>query len=107
MTYTEYENKQSELNSLMSALTSSASDIGDWKVAKYQEYLLAGITAPYDIQELHTKRQAVRDRINVLRNALATAVVEQEVANETPIPPLPESQFDVPVVVEDTYALGS
>lgn len=103
MTYTEYENKQSEINSLMSSLTSGASDIGDWKVSKYQEYALAGMKAPYDIKELHAKRQAVRDQINTLREELNKAVVEQEAVDETPIEPLPESQFDVPVVKQEDY----
>lgn len=101
MTYTEYENKQSELNSLMSSLSSGASDIGDWKIAKYQECVLAGTKPPYDMAELHAKRQAVRDKINVLREELAKAVVEPEAVDETPIAPLPESQFDVPVVEQE------
>ncbi len=48
------------------------SQIGDWKIAKYQEYLLAGLDAPYDIAELHTLRQSARDQINTLEAELAT-----------------------------------
>lgn len=55
---------QTELSCLMSELSSPASPIGDWKVAKCQEYSLAGLELPYDIAELHAQRQAVRDRIN-------------------------------------------
>jgi len=38
---------------LTSQLTSPVSSIGDWKVAKCYEYSLAGLEAPYDINELH------------------------------------------------------
>ena len=48
------------------------SAIGDWKIAKYQEYILAGLEAPYDIAELHTARQQARDRINELEAEFAT-----------------------------------
>jgi len=67
-----------EICNLTADLESSASSIGDWKLAKYQEFLLAGKEAPYDIQELHAKRQAVRDRINELRAQL-DALEEAEV----------------------------
>ena len=55
---------QSELSCLTASLSSDSSPIGDWKVAKCQEYSLAGLELPYDIAELHAQRQAVRDRIN-------------------------------------------
>ena len=67
-----------EMRGLISALTSPLSDIGDWKVAKYQEYVLSGEESPYSILELHEKRQAARDRINEIKQLLANAVVEQE-----------------------------
>lgn len=38
----------------------------DYKIIKCSEYNLAGQTLPYDIAELHAKRQALRDRINEL-----------------------------------------
>lgn len=62
---------QSELSCLTASLSSDSSPIGDWKIAKAQEYALAGLEAPYDIAELHVQRQAVRDRINELRAELA------------------------------------
>lgn len=61
---------QQEIFLLTAELESSASPIGDWKIAKYYEHVLAGLPAPYDIQELHTKRQAIRDRINELRGSI-------------------------------------
>lgn len=48
------------------------SAIGDWKIAKYQEYILAGLEPPYDIAELHTARQQARDRVNKLEAELET-----------------------------------
>jgi len=38
----------------------------DYKIIKSYEYQLAGLELPYDVQELHTERQAIRDRINLL-----------------------------------------
>ena len=39
----------------------------DYRIIKCYEYQLAGLELPYDVQELHTERQAIRDRINLLR----------------------------------------
>jgi len=61
---------QTQIGILQSQLASPVSDIGDWKVAKCQEYQLAGLEIPYDIEELHAQRQAVRDQINELRAEL-------------------------------------
>lgn len=71
--YTEdYERmeKEQELLNLIASLSSSASPIGDWKVAKCYEYKLAGLEPPYDVAKLHADRQAVRDRINELQEEL-------------------------------------
>ena len=38
----------------------------DYKIIKCSEYNLAGLDLPYDIAELHARRQALRDRINEL-----------------------------------------
>lgn len=38
----------------------------DYKVIKCYEYQLAGLEMPYDITELHTNRQVIRDKINEL-----------------------------------------
>ena len=62
----EDDNNQ-EIANLLTSLSSSNSPIGDWKVAKCYEYQLVGLEPPYDIAELHVKRQAVRDRINELQ----------------------------------------
>ena len=70
MTDEERMLKEQEILNLTADLSSAASPIGDWKVAKYQEYILAGLEPPYDINDLHTKRQAARDRINELQEEL-------------------------------------
>lgn len=70
MTDEERMLKEQEILNLTADLSSAASPIGDWKVAKYQEYILAGLEAPYDIDDLHAKRQAARDRINELQEEL-------------------------------------
>ena len=61
---------EQEIRNLRSQLTSDVSEIGDWKVIKYQEYVDAGKPAPYDINELNAQRQAVRDRINEIQRQL-------------------------------------
>lgn len=65
--------KEQEIRNLQSILSSTASPIGDWKIAKHMEYTLLGMDSPYDIEALHTERQAIRDRINVLQEELDAA----------------------------------
>ena len=38
----------------------------DYKVIKCMEYSINGLELPYDMQEIHAERQALRDRINEL-----------------------------------------
>lgn len=71
MDYEERRKLEQQIINLKSSLESRESDIGDWKIAKAQEYILAGVECPYDIADLHAKRQAVRDEINRLREELA------------------------------------
>jgi len=42
----------------------------DYRIIKYYEYQMAGLELPYDIETLHTERQAIRDRINELEGGL-------------------------------------
>lgn len=53
--------KQEEINRLKDELAAT-----DYKIIKCSEYNLAGQVLPYDIAELHARRQALRDRINEL-----------------------------------------
>ncbi len=71
LTNEERAQKQQEIYNLQSQLTSGVSEIGDWKVAKCYEYSLIGEEPPYDVKELHEKRQAIRDQINALQEELA------------------------------------
>ena len=61
---------ESELRELKSELQANTSSIGDWKIVKALEYQLAGKEIPYDIMELNTNRQAIRDRINAIETEL-------------------------------------
>jgi hypothetical protein len=54
-----------EIISLKSELSET-----DYKIIKCSEYQLAGLPLPYDIQALHTERQALRDQINSLEDVL-------------------------------------
>ena len=40
----------------------------DWKIIKTMEYRLLGLPDPYDVAELHTERQPLRDEYNELEN---------------------------------------
>lgn len=51
-------------------LSDSSSPIGDWKITKCYEFSLIGLPAPYDMTELNTKRQTIRDEINELEEKL-------------------------------------
>lgn len=50
----------------------------DYKVIKNYEYSAAGKEAPYDIEELHTERQAIRDEINTLEAELEELTATEE-----------------------------
>ena len=65
--------KEQEIRNLASDLSSTSSDVGDWKISKCMEYQLVGAELPYDMQELHEKRQRIRDRINVLEEEIIKA----------------------------------
>ncbi len=41
----------------------------DYQIIKCSECRLAGLEAPYDVAELHARRQALRDQINALEAA--------------------------------------
>lgn len=71
LTDEERARKAQQICNMTQDLVSPVSEIGDWKVAKCYEYSLMGKEPPYDLKELHTKRQAVRDEINRLQEELA------------------------------------
>ena len=54
----------------LSSLEKQLSD-GDYKIIKSYECSLVNIEMPYDIEQLHSERQNMRDRINSLREEIA------------------------------------
>lgn len=60
-----------EIKKLKNRLSSTESDIGDYKITKCYEASLAGKPLPYDIIALREERQGVRDRINELEETLS------------------------------------
>lgn len=56
-----------EIESLKMQLEST-----DYKIIKCSEYQLLGEELPYNIAELHSERQALRDRINELEASLVS-----------------------------------
>lgn len=59
-----------EIILLKKKLSSSESDIGDYKITKCYEASLSGEPLPYDIKSLREKRQKVRNRINELEEII-------------------------------------
>lgn len=66
----EMRAKQQEIINLTSWLSSTQSDIGDWKITKTYEARLKGEDDPYDTENLIAARQEIRDRINELQEQL-------------------------------------
>ena len=58
--------KNSKINELKNQISST-----DYKIIKCYEYNLVGLELPYDIQELHESRQAMRDEINELETQIS------------------------------------
>lgn len=65
--YTEAKDyiENGEIDYLKEKLTDT-----DYKIIKSYEYQLAQLELPYDIQQLHSERQAIRDRINQLEGEI-------------------------------------
>lgn len=62
-----------QIADLKQSLSSHQSPIGDWKGIKQEEYIKAGLTAPYtsaQMQEYYQKRIAARNQINQLEKQL-------------------------------------
>lgn len=68
----EIRKKEQLVRDLTEKLSSSVSSVGDWKVAKCMEYQAMGLELPYDLAQLHTERQAVRDEINALQAEISS-----------------------------------
>lgn len=76
----EIREKEQLVRDLTQKLSSSVSSVGDWKVAKCMEYQAMGLEMPYDLAQLHTDRQAVRDEINTLQEEITT--LKQQMASD-------------------------
>ena len=61
ITLFKFHSDGTEANELKSQLSNT-----DYKIIKCYEYNLAGLELPYDIEELHSERQDLRDQINEL-----------------------------------------
>lgn len=65
---TEFNNNQEQqVKQMKIAQLQQQLNDTDYKIIKCQEYSLAGLELPYNIEELHTQRQAIRDQINELQ----------------------------------------
>jgi hypothetical protein len=42
----------------------------DYKIIKSNEYQLLGLEIPYDLESLHAERQAIREKINELKELI-------------------------------------
>ena len=72
----ELNDLQAELRQLRSSLQANTSEIGYWKIIKALEYQLIGQDVPYDIEELNTERQKIRNRINEIETRLLEVETE-------------------------------
>lgn len=61
---------QKRISDLKESLTSTDSNIGDYRITKCYEASLIGLDMPYNVADLHQARQAVRDEINQLENLI-------------------------------------
>jgi len=59
----EIDNQKAEIVTLKKQLEET-----DYQIIKSSEYQLLGLEAPYNLEELHAERQALRDKINELEN---------------------------------------
>lgn len=62
-------------------LSSSTSEIGDYRIIKTYEARLNNEEDPYDTKSILAKRQEIRDKINVLQQQLDTLQAKEEYIN--------------------------
>lgn len=66
----EIDDMEAEIRTLRSELSANTSDIGDYKIIKIYEARLQSKGDPYNLEELLEKREAVRLRIDTLREEI-------------------------------------
>jgi uncharacterized protein YPO0396 len=79
---TEREKISAKINILKSKLSSSVSNVGDWKIIKCYEARMKGEEDPYDFEALTAERQKIRDKINTLQEQLKALPVEDTTTTE-------------------------
>ena len=62
-------------------LSSSTSEIGDYRIIKTYEARLNNEKDPYDTKSILAKRQEIRDKINALQQQLDTLQAKEESIN--------------------------
>lgn len=69
---------------LQAKLSSTSSEIGDYRVVKCMEANLLGTEMPYDVEKLISERQKVRDQINAAQDRVVAMAAARaaEVAAE-------------------------
>lgn len=81
----EEEERRQKIAELQAELASKEQELADtdYIIIKLYEYSLVGETTDeYDINELHEKRQAIRDEINAISEQIAILIAEGEEDNE-------------------------
>lgn len=79
------------LEKLVEQISSSLSPYGDWKMIKYHEYLLRGITPPYSEEEMldyYEQRDLIRQEIEQIKVELGlggTTPTETHTDTDEPI----------------------
>lgn len=61
----QQKEKQQQIKKLEAQIAAT-----DYQVIKCYEYSLAGLELPYDIQELHSSREAIREQIRELEEQI-------------------------------------
>lgn len=80
MTIEEKEQLEAELRCLQSDIKYHA-EYGDYKITKCKEYELLGLDCPYSkevLEEYHTKRNTMREKINEINKLLESGEVTDE-----------------------------
>ena len=77
----QMESISQEIINLKLELSSSTSEIGDYRIIKTYEARLNNEEDPYDTKSILAKRQEIRDKINALQKKLDTLQSEEESSN--------------------------
>lgn len=76
VTYLSNEKIKEDISKLQTQL-----QMTDYKVLKFYEYSLMGKERPYVLTEIHSERQSLRDKINVLQEQIKPVKTWSELEN--------------------------